>query len=133
MSKIKSSSLFHRVWIMGSDDDQPIIQEIYVGFDNRDRLIVSIDNIDYEDRRYNCSTWVVLDKDEAELLARRLKVKYYRLPIFISECMEDWREIINADFTQVKACFKEIIECLLDEGCRFCIERTYGPHDWICC
>lgn len=133
MSKIKSDSLHHAAWIMGSDDDQPIIQEIYVGFDSRDNLIVSIDNIDYEDHRYDCSTWVTVEKEEVQALAKRLKVKFSRLPIFISESMEEWREIINANFKQVQSCFKDITECLLDEGCRFRIDRTFGPHDWMCC
>lgn len=40
--------------------------------------------------------------------------------------MEDWDAIINPTFTDVRNCFKEITECLIDEGCRFKIERTYG-------
>ena len=32
--------------------------------------------------------------------------------------MAEWRELVNPDFRQVRACFKEITECLLDEGCR---------------
>lgn len=132
MSKIKSDSLCYSVWVMGSDDDQPIVQEIHAGFDSRENLIITLDNIDYEDPRYDCSTWVVVDKDEARALAARLKVKYRRLPLFIAESMEEWDEIVNATFSQVKACFKEITECLLDDGCRFRIERTYGPKGWLC-
>lgn len=133
MGIIKSNSLHHYAWIMGSDDDQPIVEEIYAGFDDGDNLIISIDHIDYEDHRYDCSTWVFVDRHETKRLARRLKVKLYDLPVFIGKSMDDWAQIVNANFTQVKACFKEITECLLDEGCRFCISRTYGPHGHLCC
>lgn len=132
MSKIKSDSLTNFCWVMGSDDDQPIVMEIYAGFDERERLVVSLDNYDYEDPRYNCSTWVTVNKEDALALARRKKVKYPGLPYYISSCMEEWQEIVNADFRQLRACFKEITECFLDEGCRFYVGRTYGPHEWMC-
>lgn len=48
MGIIKSNSLHHAAWIMGSDDYQPIVEEIYAGFDEKDNLIISIDHIYYE-------------------------------------------------------------------------------------
>lgn len=119
--------------IMSSDDDQPIVQDLCVGFNSRGELIVSIVNECYEDERYICSTWAVVSRDEARKLARRLKVAYPKLHIFIGDCMAEWSEIINPTFSQVQDCFKEITECLLDDGCRFRIMRTYGPHGFMCC
>lgn len=133
MSKIKSDSLHHYALVMESDEDQPIVMQIYVGFDERDNLVVSIDNLDSEDRRYNCSTWASVSKGGAQRLARRHGVELYALPEFIADCMAEWRTIVNADFNQVRDCFKEITECLLDEGCRFRLGRTTGPRDFICC
>lgn len=66
-------------------------------------------------------------------MALRNKIKYNDLLRFITRHMDDWGEIINASPRQVRECFKEITEFLLDEGCRFKIERTYGKHDWMCC
>lgn len=45
MGIIKSNSLHHAVWIMGTDVDQPIVEEINAGFDKRDNLIISNDQI----------------------------------------------------------------------------------------
>lgn len=132
MDKLKSYSLYHTAWIMGSDVDQPIIMEIYAGFDACDNLIICLDHIDYEDRRYDCSTWICVGKNDAETLAEKLDTDYLSLPYFIGVSMEDWGRIVNADFNEVKACFQEIYECLLDEGCRLRIERSYGKHGYMC-
>lgn len=133
MSEIKTDYLTHRAWIMGSDDDQPIVKEIYAGLDSSENLVISIDNVDYKDHRYDCSTWVTVHDEDAEKLMVRYGVERTELPSFIAESMLDWRRIVNPNFKQVKDCFKEITECLLDERCRFKIERTNGPRDYICC
>lgn len=128
------SDLLHSYrFIMGSDDDQPIVMEIYAGFNFRDQLTISVDFINYDDYSYNCSTAAVIDIDDAKAMARRHEVRYHRLPAFIAECMEDWRRIINPSLNQVRDCFKEITECLLDERCRFRITRTTGKNHYICC
>ena len=119
--------------VMWTDVDQPIIMEIKTGFTVRDELAVCIDLQDYDDPRYNCSTMAVVNEDDARVMARRHKVDYWDLPLFIAECMSEWREIVNSDFKQAVDCFKEITECLLDEGCRFKIVRTYGPRRSQCC
>lgn len=118
---------------MSSDEDQPIVMDIYVGFNVSGQLVVCVDFNDYEEPEYNCSTAAIVNLDDSHALARHHHVKYSRLPIFIAECMEEWREVINPNFNQVRDCFKEITECLLDEGCRFKIERTFGKYDYMCC
>lgn len=119
--------------IMSSDEDQPVVMDIYVGFNFSDQLVVCVDLHDYDEPEYNCSTAAVVNLEDSHAMARNHRVKHSQLPIFIAECMEEWREIINPDFTQVKDCFKEITECLLGEGCRFRIDHTYGKGDYMCC
>ena len=118
---------------MSSDEDQPIVMDIYAGFTPRGELAIAVDRHDYDEPEYNCSTAAIVCIDDAKVMARRNKVEYHHLPHFIAGCMEDWREIVNADLRQVTRCFKEITECLIDEGCRFRIERTYGRRDTMCC
>lgn len=119
--------------IISSDDDQPIVQDLYVLIDSSYKLTVSVTNIDYEDDRYNCSTSAIVSPDETRKLAARLNIAPHKLPLLIGDAMKEWREIINPTFNQVQDCFKEITECLLDEGCRLKIKRTHGPHGFICC
>lgn len=119
--------------IMNSDDDQPIIMEIIAGFNLSGQLVICVDLYDYEEPEYNCSTAVVVNLEDSRKMARHHRVKHNQLPKFISERMEEWGDIINPTFTQVRDCFKEIIECLLDEGCRFKITRTYGKGGNMCC
>lgn len=134
MGKHISDSLYSPCChIMSSDEDQPIVMDIYVGFNMSSQLVVCVDLHDYDEPEYNCSTAAVVNFDDSHKMARHHRVKHSRLPIFIAECMEEWGYIINPTFTQVRDCFKEITECLLDEGCRFRIKRTYGKGDHMCC
>lgn len=118
---------------MNSDDDQPIIMEIIVGFNQSGQLVVCMDLLDYEEPEYNCSTAAVVNPEDSHKMARHHRVNHNQLPKLIGDCMAEWREIINPTFTHVQDCFKEITECLLDEGCRFKITRTYGKGGHMCC
>ncbi|WP_290393663.1 hypothetical protein [uncultured Duncaniella sp.] len=134
MGKHFSDSLYSPCChIMSSDEDQPIVMDIYVGFNISSQLVVCVDLHDYDEPEYNCSTAAVVHLDDSHKMAHLHRVKHSRLPIFIAECMEEWAYIINPTFTQVRDCFKEITECLLDEGCRFRIKRTYGKGNHMCC
>lgn len=39
---------------MSSDEDQPIIMDLLVGFNFSDELVIVIDLFDYEEPAYNC-------------------------------------------------------------------------------
>lgn len=119
--------------IMSSDEDCPIVEDLTAGFDNRNNLIILIEHIDYDDPRRNCRTYASVDMHEASKLAKRLKVSITGLPGLIAESMDDYAAIINAGLSDVQACFKEITECLLDEGCRFRIARQPGRNGFLCC
>ena len=118
--------------VLESDEDQPIIMELSVGFDSSQRLTIAADFYDYEDSRFNCSTAVTVNKGDASAMARRHKVRYSQLPRFINECMAEWDEIPLPGVRDVRACMKEIIECLIEEGCRLRVSRTYGRHGYRC-
>lgn len=119
--------------IMSSDEDQPIVMDMIVGFNKSEQLVVCVDLYDYEEPEYDCSTAAVVNLDDSHKMACHHRVEHYQLPEFIGDCMAEWGEIINPNFAQVRDCFKEITECLLDEGCRFKIERTYGKNGHLCC
>jgi len=117
--------------IISSDEDQPIVIDIYAGFTEHLELAIAVEYYNYDEQKYNRSTAAIVKKEDAQRMARRHNVEYHELPQFISECMEEWRQIINPTTRQVNECFKEITECLLDEGCRFKIIHSYGHHDLI--
>lgn len=132
MAKHITENLSNCYPIITSDEDQPIIMEIQIGFNSSKALTVSLDYFDYDEPEYNCSTAAVVNITDANEMARRHNIKYSDIPRFIAESMAEWDKVINPDFSQVRECFKEITECLLDEGCRFAIERTYGLHEFTC-
>lgn len=105
--------------IMSSDEDQPVVMDLTVGFNSRGLLVVAADLYDYENPARDCSTAAVVDREDAEGLARRYGVAYESLPDFIAENMDEWRGAVNPGVGDVRDCFKEITDRLLDEGCRF--------------
>ncbi len=117
---------------MNSDDDQPMVMTVVVGFSPREELTVAVELTDYENHANDCATAAVVNVSDARQMARRNGVDYFELPAFIAGCMESWREWVNPDFKQTLDCFKEITDCLLDEGCRFSIRRTYGRGGHAC-
>ena len=57
MGKHISDSLYSPCChIMSSDEDQPIVMDIYVGFNISGQLVVCVDLHDYDEPEYNCST-----------------------------------------------------------------------------
>lgn len=128
-----SSAVIAPCLIMCSDEDLPVVQYLTAGLTTKGGLVIAIDQDDSTDERYNCSTWVEMDYPETRRLARRLGVTLVKLPACISDCMAEWREIRDPWRDDVQACFKEVTECLLAEGCHFRIRRTTGPRGYICC
>lgn len=133
MAKHISNDFYPFCHVMSSDEDQPIVMDINAGINLRGEIAVSVDLYDYDEPCYNCSTAAIIRADDGRRMAARHKIEYERMPRFISDCMEEWREIINPDFRQVLACFKEITDCIIDEGCRMRIQRTYGRNGHMCC
>lgn len=125
--------LWNYYTIMSSDEDQPIVEDLHVGFDTHMNLIVTIEHTNYEEPEYSCSVVAVINKENAFELSRKLKVSMVHLPSVICESMEEYAEIVNADFQQVQECFKEITDCFISEKCPYRIVRKYGKHGFICC
>lgn len=127
-----SHSLHGTDYIICSDEDACVIMEIFAGFNSRQELTISLDYIDRDYPENNCSTAVVVNIEDAFKMARKNNVKYSKLPSFIFECMSEWREIINPTIKQIKDCFTEIMDALIEENCRFRLIRTYGSNNFQC-
>lgn len=111
--------------IMCSDEDQPVVQELFTGYDAQGNLIVTAEYFDYENELYDNCTYIKLPHAEARRLARKLQVPYIKLPEEIAECMWEWREIINPTPAHVEGCFNDIYERLLDEGCHVSHRKSF--------
>lgn len=114
--------------IMNSDDDQPIVMTLSAGIRRASSLVICVDTENYENHRLDSSIGAVVGREDFMKLARRHSLNPDEVPQFIAECMAEWGELVNPAFTDVMDCFKEITECLLDEGCRFRIVRSSRRH-----
>ncbi len=108
-------NLWNSYHIMNSDEDQLVVEDLDVGFDESMSLVVTIIHTDYEEPEYTCSVSAVVKKEDAFELSKKLKVSMIHLPDAISKSIEEYTEIVNADFQQVQACFKEIIDFFISK------------------
>lgn len=120
---MKSEDLVLPYWVMCSDEDQTVVQDLTIGYDEKLNLIVLIERSDYEDQQYNCSTWAVIDKNDAADLARRLNVSMKELPEAMGRDMSAGSNAVNATLSQVRNCFRSIIDCLTTYRCKYRIYR----------
>lgn len=115
-------------WIMSTDEDQPIVEDVVVGYDDKLNLVVRLICTDYEEEGCNSSVSAIVNKDGAFKLAKRLSLKMTELPARIAECFEEYGEIVNSSFSDASRCFCEIIEAFVDEKCRYSIRHQRDKY-----
>lgn len=128
-----SDDLIRSICVFNSHEDFSVYEAIYAGFDSNLNFVVMCEHTDYDNSAYDCATYAVLNKHEATRLAKRLKVSLLNLPMEIAGAMSEWDEIVCPMPSDVRDCFKEITECLLDEGCHFAIERKVSRNGFSTC
>lgn len=121
-----SDDLIRCVCVFNSHEDFSVFEAIYVGYDDNLNLVIMCEHTDYDEPDYNCATYAILSKHEAARLAKRLKVTLLNLPLNIANSMSEWDEMVCPLPSDVRNCFKEITECLIDEGCHFRINRRFS-------
>ncbi len=120
-------------YVFNSHEDFSVIEELYAGFDNEFNLIILCEHTDYDEQSYNCATYAIVSKEEAYHLAQKLKVPLQSLPSEISKEMSEWGNIVCPTPRDVRDCFKELTECLIDEGCHLRIQRQESKNGFISC
>ncbi len=119
MKKRNINELICEAWVFGSHEDFSVVEDIWAGFDTDHNLIILCERTDYDKNKRCNVAELVMDKDEAYRLATRIKVPLKCLPEEISAAMAEWNTLTCPDICDVRDCFKEIAESLLDEGCHF--------------
>lgn len=128
-----SDDLIRCVCVFNSHEDFSVYEAIYVGYDDNLNLIIICEYTDSDEPDYDCATYAILNKHEATRLARRLKVTLLNLPLEIADSMSEWDDIVCPLPSDVRNCFKEVTECLIDEGCHFRIKRKSARNGYIDC
>lgn len=126
-----SDDLIRCICVFNSHEDFSVHEAIYVGYDDNLNLIIMCEYTDSDEPDYDCATYAILNKHEATRLAKRLKVTLLNLPLEIADSMSEWDEIVCPLPSDVRSCFKEITECLIDEGCHFRIKRKSARNGYI--
>ncbi len=128
-----SDDLIGCVCIFNSHEDFSVYEAIYAGYDDNLNLIIMCEHTDSDESDYDCATCAVLNKSEAKKLAKRFKVTLLNLPFEIADSMSEWDELVCPLPSDVRNCFKEITECLIDEGCHFRIKRKSAQNGYVTC
>ncbi len=118
--------------IMSSDEDQPIVEDLFAGFDESMNFIVAVEHTDYSDKDSSCLVYAVVSLEDAFNLAKGYGVPVKELADAIADSVSEYTEIINPYLSDVSDCFKEIIGSFTDKKCRFKVFREYGKDGYIC-
>lgn len=129
---MKSGDLVVPCWVMCSDEDQTVVQDVTIGYDETFNLIVLIERSDYEDPQNNCATWAVVDKNDAANLARRINVPMKELPEAMGREMNSYSRIVNASLSQARSCFRSILDFLASYRCKYRIIRQPDIDGFTC-
>ena len=128
--------MVHKLWksshIISSDEDQLIVEDLYVGFNTDMDLLIVLDHTDYEDKANGCSVTAIVSKENAYLLSQRHKVSMSLLPEFLSSSQEEYSSLVNPDCNQVQECFQAITHWLIHQLCPYQLVRQYGKSSNIC-
>lgn len=116
---------------MSSDDDQPIVEDLSIGYSDTLELVVRIEHTDYEEDD-RCSLEAVVTKDDAFELSKRLGVGMQNLPGKIAEEFDSYDKIINARFSDVHECFKGILNYLSALHTRYRIIEHPDRTGYVC-
>ncbi len=130
---MKIENLFLVSHVLNSDEDSSVIEDLYAGYSPALNLIIAVTYTDYDNPDYNCITYAEIKKGNAYKLSRRLRVAMKDLPNYIASSLDDYQEIINPRPSDVSRCFAEILDCLVEEGCRFRIVRIQSKNGLVAC
>lgn len=118
--------------IMSSDEDQPVVEDLYAAFDESMNFILAVEHTDYDFRDSSCMVYAVVSREEAFKLAKAYGVSVKELPKAIAESVSEYTEMVNADLSDVSDCFREITDLFTEKNCRFKVLREYGKDGYIC-
>lgn len=130
---MRHKDLFLLSYIFSSDDDGDCIEDIYAGYDDKFNLVVLIEHMDSNYPEHNCCAYAIINKDDSYLLAKQKKVAMTDLPSTISRSIADeYYDIANPSVKQTQRCFREILDCLDYDKCRYKLVRTRGADGYCC-
>lgn len=109
--------------IFSSHEDFSVMESLYAGFDRDLNLLVLCRHEDDDHPENNRTTCAVVDKDEAYALSKKLGVAMRDLPETLADIMKDYRRIPCPMPSDVRRCFKDLTEVLLDEGCKMKVRQ----------
>lgn len=116
-----SESLLFEKLIAESDDDMEIGTSLTAGFNEEKDFVIELAPWDYAGCSYNNRYLAIVDKDDALLLAAKLRVKLTALPQVIYDKFCVFSNVMLP--SEVEAIYKEILDFLLDYNIRYKLEQ----------
>lgn len=129
---MKHDDLFLTDCIYTSDEDADMVEDIFVGYDPMMNLNVVLEHSDYSEPQYNCFICAEINKDDAYELAKRLHVKMTQISEAFRASIADYTHLVNPTLSQTRDCFKELLDFIADNNCRYKIHRTFGADNYTC-
>lgn len=113
---LRYDDLHTACYIFNSDDAQPVVKDLSVGFDSGHNLVVLLEHTDYANHCCDCADYAIVTRDEASELARRLSIAMVDIPDHLSRLVTDYHNIVNPTPDEVADSFRAITDHLLAHG-----------------
>ena len=111
--------------LVESDEDLEIGASLSVGLDDRNRMVVQLEYVYYDDHRRDNTLYALLDQEETTTLADRLHVSTAELPATLRKHFDDHPVLPPPSY--VKGQFKKVLDFLIDCGAATVCTRHNGP------
>lgn len=103
--------------LVESDEDLEIVSSLSAGLDDRKRLVVQLEFVDYENHRRDNTLYALLDQEETQTMADRLHVPPAELPATLRVHFGDHPLLPTPSY--VRGLFKEVLDFIIDCGARY--------------
>ncbi len=105
--------------IITSDEDQPIVYSLYIGYDATFNLKICLKKFFYEGKKEEETVCAVIDKDNSYLLAKKVNVTMVNLPAYLAKEFD--YNITNPSCSKVERIFSDMIDYILNKDIPYSI------------
>lgn len=121
LNKVVSEILLFERLIAESDSDMEIGSSITAGFNDEKDFVIELDPWDYAKCGYNNRYLAIVDKDDALLLADKLRVKLTALPQVMQDKFGVFSDIMVP--SEIDVIYKEILDFILRYNVKYKLVR----------
>lgn len=108
--------------LIETDNDQPVVVSVSVGYDDDLCLVVRLEYENYDERERSFTKDAIIAKEDSYKLAKALKVEMVKLP---AKLCEEFGVPLNGFYTPSEACsiYDDVLGCISMHRIRYKMQK----------